>query len=158
MCEDAKDSDETLHDLLSVAGDLPEGSGREDVLARLRAASSSSLFVLSKKAQSSDVRCEAAKALEARLREGNVPMTSQDSRGANLSDGSSALPPDVAKSRHFYKFCENERWVLTTRSGVRIATFPSEAELDRWWQRLKRQRGRILTKVARGTPPESESP
>lgn len=157
MCEDAKDSDEILRDLMSVVGNLPEGSGREDILARLRAASSASLFVLSKKAQSSDVRCEASKVLEARLREGEVPAP-PDSGGANLSDGSSVLPPELAKNRHFYKFCEDERWVLTTRSGVRIASFPSEAELDRWWLRLKRQRGRILTKVRKGAPPDAESP
>jgi len=48
--------------------------------------------------------------------------------------------------------------VLTTRGGVRVAVFPSEAELDRWWLGLKKQRGRILTRVRRGAPPGSELP
>jgi hypothetical protein len=54
-------------------------------------------------------------------------------------------------ARHFYKFSDDDQWVLTTRSGVKIAAFASEADLDRWWRGLKKQRGRILTRVRRGT-------
>jgi hypothetical protein len=56
----------------------------------------------------------------------------------------------LATARHFYKFAEEEQWVLSTRKGVRIATFNNEADLDHWGRGLKKQRGRILTTVRRG--------
>jgi hypothetical protein len=49
---------------------------------------------------------------------------------------------ELATHRHFDKFSEDERWVLTTRSGARVAVSSSEVELDQWWRCLKKQRGR----------------
>jgi hypothetical protein len=148
MDENKTFSNEMLQYLLSIPDPLPEGK-QGDVRVQLREAPSASLFVLSRQAQSSEVRSEAARALDARLREGD-----DSGPGAALHSDAVArgeLPPELATARHFYKFPEDEQWVLSTRSGVRIATFSSEADLDRWWRGLKKQRGRMLTRVRKAT-------
>jgi hypothetical protein len=132
---------DSLHHLLSITDDVFRESERDDILAQLREAPAASLFVLSRTAASEEVRSEAATLLNARLRESEDDIPS--SNAPNLEE----LPPELATHRHFYKFCEDSRWVLTTRSGVRVTTFASEAELDQWWHRLKWQRGRILTRT-----------
>ena len=144
-------SQEAVDQLLSVADGLPDGPARAEMLGKLQTASFASLYVLSRKAQSSEVRCKAAEILDSRLHadeSGNPEPPPPDV--VSLGE----LPPNLAVHRHFLKFCEGQQWVLTTRSGVRVATFPSEAELDQWWLRLKKQRGRILSRVQRGTPSE----
>jgi len=148
-------SQEALNQILSVADGLPHGPTLDGILVQLHAASLASLFILSQKAQSKEVRCEAAKIMNARLHEDDhCGPESPTSDAVSLGE----LPPKLATHRHFYKFFEDERWVLTTRSGIRVGTFPSEAELDFWWQGLKKQRGRILTRRRRGSPPGSELP
>ena len=147
-------SEEAINHLLSVADGLPHGPTLDEILVKLNAASLASVFVLSRKAQSNEVRCEAAKIVHARLHEDDSgpepPAFDAVSQGE--------LPPKLATHRHFYKFCEDQQWVLTTRNGIRIGAFPSEAELDLWWLALKKQQGRILTPKRRGTPPGSELP
>jgi hypothetical protein len=139
---------ETLQDLLSVADPLP-AAALSDLPARLRDARAASLFTLSRQAQSSEVRAEAAKALSARLREDHPVAADEKSPQADaIARGE--LPPELATARHFYKFSDEDQWVLTTRSGVKVASFASEADLDRWWRGLRRQRGRILTRVRKG--------
>jgi hypothetical protein len=137
-------SQEALQQRLSVAAGLGEGAARADVLAQLRAAPSAALFILSRRARSEDVRREAGEILSARLREDAACRPEPSPSSATIPG---ELPAALAAHRHFYKFSEHERWVLATRSGIRVATFNSEAELDRWWRGLKKQRGRILTKV-----------
>ena len=135
-------SQEAINRLLSVADGLPQGPTLDDILAQLHSASLAAVFILSRKAQSREVRDEAAKIVKARLHD--------DDNGPEpplfdaLSQGE--LPPNLATHRHFYKFPEDQWWVLTTRSGIRVGAFPSEAELDCWWLGLKKQRGRILTR------------
>lgn len=138
-----------LQQLLSLGDELPAGPAREGVLAQLRAAPSAALFILSRESQSEAVRGEAAAVLSARLRDDDVappepppfdPVSQRE------------LPAELATHRHFYKFPEGEGWVLTTRSGIKVAVFASEAELDQWWRGLKKQRGRILTRVRRDKP------
>jgi hypothetical protein len=147
-------SQETLDKLLAVADGLPDGPTLDEILVQLHSASLASVFILSRKAQSREVRGEAAKIVSARLHEDDngpePPAFDAVSQGE--------LPPKLATHRHFYKFPEDQQWVLTTRSGVRVGTFPSEAELDRWWLGLKKQAGRILTRKRKGTPPGSELP
>ena len=138
-----------LQQLLSISDELPQGPLREGIFAQLRAAPSASLFILSREAQSEEVRCEAATILSARLREDDAQSPESPPTDA-VSQGE--LPAELATHRHFYKFPENEGWVLTTRSGTRVAVFSSEAELDQWWRGLKKQRGRILTRVRRDKP------
>ncbi len=142
-------SEEAINDLLLVADGLPHGPTLDEIRGQLHAASLASVFILSRKAQSSEVRCEAAKIVDARLHEDDngpePPAFDAVSQGE--------LPPKLATHRHFYKFCEDHQWVLTTRSGVRIGVFPSEAELDRWWLGLKKQPGRILSRKRRVTLP-----
>lgn len=139
---------ERLQSLLAIPDPLPEGM-LDGIAVQLRAALLPSLFVLSRRAQSSAIRSEAAATLDARLHEDDEAPESSPSADA-VARGE--LPPELATARHFYKFSEGDQWVLTTRSGVRIATFASEADLDRWWRGLKKQRGRILTRVRRDTP------
>ena len=147
-------SQEVINHLLVVADGLPHGPTIDEILVQLHAASLASVFILSRKAQSSEVRCEAAKIVNARLHEDDngpePPAFDAVSQGE--------LPPKLATHRHFYKFLEDQRWVLTTRNGIRIGAFPNEAELDRWWLGLKKQPGRILTRKRRGMPPGSELP
>ena len=154
MNEAKSRSEEAVNQLLMLADGLPHGPTLDEIRGQLQAASLASVFILSRKAQSSEVRSEAAKIVNARLHEDDngpePPAFDAVSQGE--------LPPKLATHRHFYKFCEDQRWVLTTRSGIRIGAFPSEAELDRWWLGLKKQTGRILTRKRRGAPPGSESP
>jgi hypothetical protein len=138
---------EAFQYLQSIGGELPPGPMRESILAQLRAAPSASLFILSRKAQSADVRCEAATILTARWHEDDASPEPAPFDAVSQRE----LPAELATHRHFYKFSEGERWVLTTRSGVKVAVFSSETELDQWWRGLKKQRGRILTGVRRGT-------
>jgi len=148
-------SREALNQLLSVADGLPDGPTLDELLVQFHAASLASLFILSRKAISKEVRCEAAKIVNARLHEDDPCDTeSPISNGVSQHE----LPPKLATHRHFYKCFEDERWVLTTRSGIRVGIFSSEAELDFWWQGLKKQRGRILTRKRGGLPPGSEPP
>ena len=135
-------SQEALDQLLAVADGLADGPTLDEILIQLHTASLASVFILSRKARSKEVRCEAAKIVQARLHEddnGPAPLAFDA-----VSQGE--LPPNLATHRHFYKFFEDERWMLSTRSGIRVGVFPSEAELDRWWLGLKKQRGRILTR------------
>jgi hypothetical protein len=141
-------SNEMLQYLLSITDPLPEAS-QGDILVKLRDAPLASLFVLSRRAESSKIRSEAANALNARLREDDDPSSTSSPHSEAVSRGE--LPPELATARHFYKFPENEQWVLTTRKGVKIADFGSEADLDHWWRGLKKQRGRILTRVRKTT-------
>jgi hypothetical protein len=150
MDQGQQPANETLHYLLSISNGPPQGPAWDAVLAQVRGASTASLFILSRKAQSSDVRREAAAALNARLHEPGDGGPAKPSSADAVSQDE--LPPELATHRHFYKFSEGEQWVLATRSGVRVAEFPSEAELDQWWRGLRKQRGRILTKVRRSTP------
>lgn len=133
-------ADDALRRLLSIGDEASLELGQEELRVTLCEAPASSLFRLSREAASGRVREEAAAVLAARLRDEEevVPPVEEATPGE--------LPPELATHRHFYKFAEGERWALTTRSGVRVATFASEAELDQWWLGLKRQRGRILTK------------
>lgn len=133
--------------LLSISDPLPDGM-RDDIAARLREAPLASLFVLSRQAQSSEVRSEAAAALNDRMRDDDDSASATSPSLDAVARGE--LPPDLATARHFYKFSEDDQWLLTTRSGVRIAAFASEDELDRWWRGLRKQRGRILTRVRKG--------
>ena len=147
MHENKNFSNETLQYLLSIPDPLAAGT-LGDFAVRLREAPLASVFALSRKAQSSEIRSEAERVVNARLRE-------DDSAGPESSPHAEAvargeLPAELATARHFYKFPENEQWVLTTRSGIRIAAFPSEADLDHWWRGLKKQRGRIITRGRRG--------
>jgi hypothetical protein len=145
-------SQEAINQLLAVADGLPHGPTLDELLVQLRAAPLAAVFILSRKAQSSEVRSEAAKIVNARLHEDNNGP--EPPAFDAVSEGEP--PPKLATHRHFYKVCEDQRWVLTTRNGIRVGTFPSEAELDRWWLGLKKQRGRILTRKRRGMPPGSE--
>jgi hypothetical protein len=148
MDEHGSFSNEMLQYLLSIPDPLPEGK-QGDIRAQLHRAPSASLFVLSRQAQSAEVRCEAARALDARLREGDDSGAAASRHWDAVARGE--LPPELATARHFYKFPEDEQWVLATRSGVRVATFSSEADLDHWWRGLKKQRGRMLTRVRKAT-------
>ena len=135
-----------LRQLLSRTDELPPGPEREGILAQLQSAPSAALFILSRDSQSEGVRCEAAAVLSARLRGDDATGPEPPSfNAANQGE----LPAELATHRHFYKFAEGGGWALTTRSGIRVATFASEAELDQWWRGLKKQRGRMLTKVRR---------
>jgi hypothetical protein len=147
MDENKYFSNETLQHLLSVPDPLPAGT-LGNIAIQLREAPLASVFVLSRKAESSEIRSEAEKAVNARLREDGPAGIESSPHSDAVARGE--LPPDVATARHFYKFPEGEQWVLTTRSGVRIASFPSEADLDHWWRGLKKQRGRIITRVQKG--------
>jgi len=158
--KDTKLANEAQRYLLSITDDLFQGPAQDKILSELRAAPFASLFVLSRTAQSTEVRREAAKILKARLRE-DASRPSQPPPPAYVptnGEGTAELPAAVATHRHFYKFFQDGYWVLATRKGIRVATFHTEAQLDHWWRRLKRQRGRILTKVHRDTPPESGLP
>ncbi len=148
MDENKNFSNETLQHLLSIPDPLPAGM-LGGIAGQLRAAPLASVFVLSRKAQSSEVRTEAGRLVNFRLREDD-PVGSESSPHSDAVTRGE-LPPELATARHFYKFPEGEQWVLTTRSGVRIAAFLSEADLDHWWRGLKKQRGRIITRVRRGT-------
>lgn len=147
MDENKYFANEKLQHLLSVADPLPAGT-LGNIAMQLREAPLASVFVLSRKAESSEIRSQAEKVVNARLREGNPSAIESSPHSDAVTRGE--LPPDVAMARHFYKFPEGEQWVLTTRSGIRIASFPSEADLDHWWRGLKKQRGRIITRVRRG--------
>lgn len=151
MNEQKKLANDALHHLLSITDDVFQESARDDLLTPLREASAASLFVLSREACSEKVRSEASATLNSRLRADDDGISSSD---AANPDG---LPPELTTHRHFYKFCENGQWVLTTRSGVRVAVFPGEAELDHWWQGLSWQRGRILTRIRRETSSDVET-
>lgn len=139
-----------LDELLSITDDKYQESERDDLLTPLYEATAVSLFVLSREALSSKVRSEAAIALDARLREGAESVPPSNSAAPQ------ELPPELASHRHFYKFCEDRQWMLTTRGGIRVATFASEAELDQWWRGLRWQRGRILTTRRAKTPHDPE--
>lgn len=131
---------DALRRLSSIGDEAFLELGQDELQAALHEAMSSSLFRLSREAASIRVREEAAAVLATRLRgEEEVVQPVEEATPEEL-------PPELATHRHFYKFADGERWALTTRSGVRVATFASEAELDQWWLGLKRQRGRILTK------------
>lgn len=146
--ENKTTSKESLQYPMSISDPIPEGK-QDDIAVELREAPSASLFMLSRQAQSSGVRSQAAKALDGRLREEDqsTPGTSPTSDAITRGE----LPPELATVRHFYKFPEGEQWVLTTRSGIKVAAFDSEGDLDHWWGGLKKQRGRILTRVRRPT-------
>jgi hypothetical protein len=133
-----------MQQLLSVTDAACDEEFRSVLPANLCTAPSASLFILSRRALAEAVRAEAEKVLSARLHEGEAPEA-PPAEAVN----SDTLPPEYATHRHFYKFCEGQRWVLTTRSGLRITAFDTEADLDQWWRRLKKQRGRILTRVQR---------
>lgn len=154
MSEQKRLANDALQHLLLITDDDFQESVREDLLAPLCTAPTKSLFILSREAATQDVRFEAEAVLTARLREDR-----EDEDIAPPVDAANPeeLPPELATHRHFYKFCENGRWVLTTRSGVRVTAFANEAELDQWWHGLKRQRGRILTRRRRETSPDAES-
>ena len=138
MDQGQQPADETLVYLLSLTDAPPQGPAWDSILAQVHGASTASLFVLSRRAQSSEVRREAAAALNSRLHEPGDGGSEKPSSDV-VSQGE--LPPELATHRHFYKFSEGEQWVLATRSGVRVAAFRSEAELDQWWRGLRKQRG-----------------
>jgi len=110
-----------LQHLLSITDELPQGPVREGILAQLRATPSASLFILSKKAQSSEVRCEAATILTARLHENDANCPESPPFNA-VSQGE--LPAELATHRHFYKFSEDECWVLTTEAASESQSSP----------------------------------
>ena len=60
---------EALDQLLSVTDGQLHGPTLDEILVQLRAAPWVSVLILSRKAQSSEVRCEAAKIVNARLHE-----------------------------------------------------------------------------------------
>jgi hypothetical protein len=144
---------EALENLQALVDGLPQGPTLDAIRVQLQTAPLSSLFILSRKAQSSEVRSEAAQIMNARLHEDDS-CSPEPSTCDTIRQGE--LPANVATNRHFYKFLEDGRWVLTTRSGVRVGDFPSEAELDRWWLGLKKQRGRILTRKRSAAAPGSD--
>lgn len=45
--------------------------------------------------------------------------------------------------KHGLKYRKDKVWVLVTRRGVPLAEFPSESELDKWWQSFQVAQGRI---------------
>jgi hypothetical protein len=147
MDESEKPLDAARCDLQSISDEQFRGLSHAGIMARLNDESSASLFVLSKKAQSKELQAAAANTLETRLRQDEPPAepTAAAADAAQVEQSLTELPPELATARHFYKFAEGDRWVLSTRSGVRVRTFADEAELDRWWLGLKKQRGRILT-------------
>ena len=147
MEENKNFSNETLQHLLSIPDPLAAGT-LGDIAVRLRDAPLASVFALSRKAHSSEIRSEAEQAVNARLREDDPANPESSPHADAVARGE--LPPEVATVRHFYKFREGEQWVLTTRSGIRVAAFPSEADLDHWWRGLKKQRGRIITRGKKG--------
>jgi hypothetical protein len=62
--------------------------------------------------------------------------------------GKQTFPPMLYKIKHFLKYCNGGKWVLTTDNGIDVAVFSSEADLDEWWQRLPgKRRGRTLRVV-----------
>ena len=151
MGEDSASANEMLEYLLSIPDPLPEEK-RGEILTKLHEAPLASLFTLSRRALSPEVRSEAAQTLNARLREGDEPAAENTPASDPFAEavGRGELPPELATARHFYKFPEAERWLLTTRNGIKVADFGSEADLDHWWRGLKKQRGRILTRVRKG--------
>ncbi len=48
------------------------------------------------------------------------------------------------------KYEENGQWVLTTRRGVLIATFPSEEALEVWWASFQADHRRVVGKLLLG--------
>ncbi len=177
--------DDPLDDLLSVTDETFLGPANSDILARLSAAPLKSLFLLSRRATLPELQREAEKVLNARLREGSSdsPPVGAKRKGSGNAQakrtpvkpeqlligigGQSkhALPPILAKIKHFFKYCDGEKWVLTTDNGIGVAVFNSEADLDHWWKKLTGRKGRTLTSVQKVKPPDvdfskqsSESP
>ncbi len=48
------------------------------------------------------------------------------------------------------KYQENGQWLLTTRRGVLIATFPSEEALEGWWASFQADQRRVVGKLSLG--------
>ncbi len=52
------------------------------------------------------------------------------------------VPASLLGVVHGRKHLRGESWILTTKSGVTIGDFPSEAELDNWWLTFQSSQGR----------------
>jgi hypothetical protein len=170
--------DNTLNDLFSVTDETFLGPANSELVARLTAAPLKSLFLLSRHAASPSLQCEAEKIMNARLREapsrpptdgakkkGSATAQAKTSpakpeqllvgmRGSHADQSQNELPPILAKVKHFLKYCDGGKWVLTTDSGIGVAVFSSEADLDQWWKKLAGRRGRTLTGIEKVKLPD----
>jgi hypothetical protein len=54
-----------------------------------------------------------------------------------------AVPPGLLGVVHARKSESSGFWTLTTKKGVPLAMFPSEPELETWWESFQESQGRI---------------
>lgn len=52
------------------------------------------------------------------------------------------IPRALANVSHGRKYREGNAWILSSRRGIIIASFPCEEQLDRWWVMFQARRGR----------------
>lgn len=64
--------------------------------------------------------------------------------------GNVVIPASMAGVIHGRKYREFGHWVLTSIGGVLIATFPTEDDLDHWWNLFQKSRGRTPKVLAVG--------
>ena len=66
------------------------------------------------------------------------------------------LPPGFENVRHVRKFVEAGKWILTTKKGVRLGVFDSEAALDEAWRQCQQNRN-LQPPLAKGRKRSSPS-
>ena len=134
---------------LPVEAKLPEhfltctdtefAKSQTEMVRQLQIAPLSALFKISRCARSLQVRSEASRLLEERCPP-LPPGTSVPQPSPAIAQN--RIPPQFAMVRHVHKVQADGKWVLTTKRGVQIAAFDSEAELDRCWREFQgQQRG-----------------
>ena len=65
----------------------------------------------------------------------------QPAKGAVVVAGVS-VPPGLLGVVHGCKYVQGENWILTSKRGMQIGVFTSEAELDSWWRSFQSSQGR----------------
>lgn len=57
------------------------------------------------------------------------------------------VPKELLSMTRGNKYQDGTKWVLTTKHGARVATFDTEAELEKWWSDFQHRQGRSPRKL-----------
>ena len=65
------------------------------------------------------------------------------SKGTAITIANVVVPASLADVAVGRKYKEGGRWILTSKRGLTIGRFATEADLDRWWAAFQKRKGRV---------------
>lgn len=77
-------------------------------------------------------------------------------KGTVVTIANVAVPASLADVAVGRKYNEGGRWILTSKRGVTIRDFATEADLERWWAAFQQSRGRVPRALRLGRAPKRE--